>query len=65
MLKPCQRHKTKSTGDLACELVNLRARKLKAQQRLDMLRKHCVGVVADDDFNRMHNEAIGHVAKYG
>ena len=64
LLKPTQPHlQAKSTEDLACELVNLTRRKLKAKQRLKLLLKHSVGVLADPHFSRMESEATDDIAK--
>ena len=63
LLEPSQPHRAKSTEELACELVNLTRRKQKAKARLKLLLKHSVGLIADADFNRMHNEVTDEIAK--
>ena len=64
LLKPTQpRLRAQSTEELACELVNLTRRKQKAKARLKLLLKHSVGLIADADFNRMHNEVTDEIAK--
>ena len=64
LLTPTQRHlRAKSTEELACELVTLLRRKQKAKQRLKLLLKLSVGLLADVDFNRMHGEATDEIAQ--
>ena len=63
LLKPSQQYRSKSTDDLACELVNLLARKHKAKQRLKFLLKPSMVVIADEDFNRTHSEAMDDIAR--
>ncbi len=53
----------KSTEELACEAVNLLRRKQKAKQRLKLLLKLPVGLLADADFNRMQSEANDEIAQ--
>ena len=64
LLTPTQRHlRAKSTEELACELVTLLRRKQKAKQRLMLLLKLSVGLLADVDFNRMQGEATDEIAQ--
>ena len=63
-VKPSQPHlRAKSTEELACELVNLLKRKHEAMQRLKLLLKHSVGLLADADFKRMQSEATDEIAQ--
>ena len=64
LLTPTQRHlRAQSTEELACELVNLLRRTQKSKQRLKLLLKLSVGLLADVDFNRMHGEATEEIAQ--
>ena len=64
LLTPTQRHfLAKSSEELACELVTLLRRKQKAKQRLKLLLKHSVGLLADADFKRMQSEATDEIAQ--